>query len=206
MRELRDPEKIEYYLEKYEVRSLFDTPGLQFQGLIYDKGELIVSPVTPLEDLLFLVEGTVRIYGIRENDSLQPIGQSGPLTLLGDVEYASGRGTPFFVETTENSICLSLKMSEYSERLDRDIKFLHLMLSSCTKKLDLYAMDDAAQTVERRLLFYMEYSCQDKTLRGVERAAFQLRCSRRQLQRTLKKLCEQGKIIHMGKGSYRLAK
>ena len=40
---------------------------------------------------------------------------------------------------------------------------------------------------------------------GMESATLQLRCSRRQLQRVLKKLCLQGKIEKVGKGRYRLA-
>ena len=39
---------------------------------------------------------------------------------------------------------------------------------------------------------------------GVEKMAMQLHCSRRQLQRVLKKLLEEGRLVKLAKGSYRL--
>ena len=43
-------------------------------------------------------------------------------------------------------------------------------------------------------------------LNGIEAAVLQLRCSRRQLQRVLKKLCETGQVEKTGKGRYRWKK
>lgn len=40
----------------------------------------------------------------------------------------------------------------------------------------------------------MKYNCQNKTLRNVETTAMNLHCSRRQLQRILKKLLDEQKI------------
>ena len=52
--------------------------------------------------------------------------------------------------------------------------------------------------------FRMRYRCEDHCLRGVERAAFQLHCSPRQLQRILNGFVRNGMIRRVGKGSYEL--
>ena len=59
-------------------------------------------------------------------------------------------------------------------------------------------------TVEDRLLRYMHDFCSDGIMNGVEKTMYMLRCSRRQLQRALSCLCEDGQIERIGKGRYRL--
>ena len=43
-----------------------------------------------------------------------------------------------------------------------------------------------------------------RILNGIEHAALRLQCSRRQLQRVIKSLCEQGKLVRLGKGRYKM--
>ena len=47
-------------------------------------------------------------------------------------------------------------------------------------------------TLEEAFLSYLSKRCPDQTFSGVEKMAMQLHCSRRQLQRVLKKLLEKG--------------
>ena len=65
-------------------------------------------------------------------------------------------------------------------------------------------VDSVVATIEERLLLYMRNECPFYELKGIEAATMQLRCSRRQLQRILKKLCMEKKIEKTGKGRYRL--
>lgn len=64
-------------------------------------------------------------------------------------------------------------------------------------------MDVAAATIEERVVLYMQ-ATPGQELWGIENAVLQLRCSRRQLQRVLKKLCASGRAEKTGKGCYRL--
>ncbi len=50
----------------------------------------------------------------------------------------------------------------------------------------------------------MKYKCEDGTLKGIERAAFHLHCSARQLQRILNEREAAGAVKRLGKGTYRL--
>ena len=64
-------------------------------------------------------------------------------------------------------------------------------------------MDVAAATIEERVVLYMQ-ATPGRELWGIENAVLQLRCSRRQLQRVLSKLCHENRIEKIGKGRYRL--
>lgn len=49
----------------------------------------------------------------------------------------------------------------------------------------------------------LKYYCYG-SLKSIEEATNYLHCSRRQLQRILKKLCDEGKMIKEGKGKYKI--
>jgi Mn-dependent DtxR family transcriptional regulator len=59
-------------------------------------------------------------------------------------------------------------------------------------------------SLEERLLFYMEKRCEGQILQGVEKAASSIQCSKRQLLRILKRLTEEGIVVKTGKGRYQL--
>ena len=61
-----------------------------------------------------------------------------------------------------------------------------------------------AQNLEEKLLFFLSRVQPDHEIRSVNQTLQPLHCSRRQLQRVLKKLCEEGRIIKTGRGRYRL--
>lgn len=64
-------------------------------------------------------------------------------------------------------------------------------------------MEFVYQSVEERFLYYLKYYCYG-SLKSIEEATNYLHCSRRQLQRILKKLCDEGKMIKEGKGKYKI--
>ena len=66
-------------------------------------------------------------------------------------------------------------------------------------------MDIARQTLKEKVLLYLEKEAPDQTIHSVNEAVIFLHCSRRQIQRVLKKLCEEGKLQKLGRGCYRLA-
>lgn len=66
------------------------------------------------------------------------------------------------------------------------------------------ALDAAPGSLTDRVLSYMRLKCQGGVLRGLEREAFHLHCSARQLQRIVNQLAAEGKVVRIGKGAYRL--
>jgi len=58
-------------------------------------------------------------------------------------------------------------------------------------------------SLEDKLLHYIQYCCHDGLLVHIGKASENLHCSRRQLQRVLRKLTEQGILEKTSKGVYR---
>lgn len=202
MKEIRDKRLIEKWLDQCGIRDHFDTPDLEFRAVQYEKGEVILSPDTMLENILFLAEGQISIYGIRDNGMMSPITAISGTALLGDMEFCEEKASPLFVEARSAVVCLVLPLRRYREQLHHDVSFLHLVLHSLSDKLNMFAsMEAVSANIEDRVLFYMKENC-GGVLDGVETAALHLRCSRRQLQRILRKLTEESRIEKNGRGRY----
>ena len=154
---------------------------------------------------MVLIAGQGQIYGIREDGSVTPVNRHEAPVLLGDAEFVMGGASSLFTEARTTVICAALPMEPYREQLDRDVKFLHLLLRSYAGKFHTMAtLEASAKTIEERVLLYMRHVCANGEISGIETALLQLRCSRSQLQRVLKKLCEENTVEKVGKGKYRL--
>lgn len=205
MKKIQAKSQVEPWVERANIRQCFDTPGLQFHLYEYEKGECIITPSQSLDVLLFLVEGTVRIYGIREDGAMSPVNQQDAPIVLGDIEFCCPGNPCLFAEAVTRAVCVTLPVQPYREQLHRDIRFLHTLMQSYIDKLQRFSFVDAqAATIEERVLLYMRDICPDHEIKGIEAAVLQLRCSRRQLQRVLHKLCQNGLVEKMAKGRYRL--
>lgn len=205
MNTIKDKKQIAQWIEQAHIMEYFDTPDLEFHAYRYEKGEFITWFDRHLDELLFLVEGTIQIYGIRENGGILPVTEAECPAIIGDIEYTGHGISPFFVETKTPAICIALSVKKYRSQLDCDLRFLHMLMESyCSKIITFSMVDINTTTLEERLLIYMKHIWPLSELNGVESAILQLRCSRRQLQRVLKKLCLEGRITKIGKGRYRL--
>ncbi|MFQ9813642.1 MAG: cyclic nucleotide-binding domain-containing protein [Hominenteromicrobium sp.] len=126
MRRIRDKKQVEYWLQKGHIRENFDTENLPFSVCRFEKGEYLTRQGGRLAELLFLIEGEVQIYGIREDGSVTPVNRHEAPALLGDAEFVMGGASSLFTEARTTVICAALPMEPYRAELDRDVKFLHL--------------------------------------------------------------------------------
>lgn len=134
-----------------------------------------MAPYEPMKHLYFLVEGSVRIYGVRRDGGIFPVSAASQLTMLGDLEFCGNGVSPFFVEARTPSACVALNLDRWKEELNRDLRFLHVLLESFMEKMRLFAvMGGGTVTVRDRILFYLQH------------------------------LCPQGTILRLGKGHYQL--
>ena len=90
------------------------------------------------------------------------------------------------------------------ETLEDDPVFLQFALRQMAQKLTMSTMDVTMQTLEEKLLLYLDKMQPDHTIHSVNETVIAMHCSRRQLQRVLKTLCEDGRLEKTGKGQYRL--
>ena len=58
--------------------------------------------------------------------------------------------------------------------------------------------------LKERFFYHLKYECPNQMTAGMDRTAAKLSCSRRQLQRVVKELLEQGVLEKRGRGAYQL--
>lgn len=207
MEYLSDPRLLEKVLAEWGVPACFASAGLQFQLAKYYKGELLAAPFKPMRQLLFLARGKVSVYGLREDGGCVSVYLAGRPVLLGDVEFIRKEPPPFYAEALEDVLCAALAMEPHREILEGDVLFLHVLLRSVAEKFNIFfQMGAPAQPVEEKLIAFLRDIQPDHTLHGMSAGAMQLRCSRSQLQKVVRKLCGAGVLEKRGKGEYRLAR
>lgn len=207
MERINNPKRLRALLEQSGVEQYFETPGLDFEGFRYRKGEQMSSPEEEYNYLQMIVNGNVSVYYIREDGSSYSLGDNEGRFLLGDTQFFSkGEGMPCFTEALTDVECLALPLSRCREILKSDRRFLYLIGSVLAEKLQNFSVNVAeSQTLEERVVNHLRYYCPGGEMNGLERTAFRLHCSSRQLQRVLNRLEEKQIVERCGKGKYRLA-
>ena len=190
MREIRDTKRIEQIYQTVQHCFRLRPPVLRL--LQFEKEELLNHPLRPLEQFLIVAEGSVAIYDLSEDGGIRYVSRTGTGTLLGDVEFCGAYILHGVLERNE------------VERLEDDPVFLRFALRQMAQKLTMSTMDVTMQTLEEKLLLYLDKMQPDHTIHSVNETVITMHCSRRQLQRVLKTLCEDGRLEKTGKGQYRL--
>ena len=124
---------------------------------------------------------------------------------MGDVEFCGVNSQSSYTEAMESVLCLGIPFQENRSALENDPVFLRFLARQLVQKLAFSAaMGAPAQTLEEKVLFFLRRVQPGHEISSVNHALQPLHCSRRQLQRVLKKLCEEGTLLKIGRGRYRL--
>lgn len=205
MKEIRDTKKLELFFEEYRLH--FQQPPSLVKMVRFEKGELLTGPMHPLSSFYIVMEGSVSIYYIKEDGSIRYISKAGTGILLGDMEFSGIEENMYYAEAAETVICLKIPFQENRSILENDPVFLRFVLSQLAEKLSLFSrMDAVIQTLEEKLLFYLSNVEPNHEISSVSQTLQVLHCSRRQLQRVLKNLCNDNILIKKGRGCYKLKK
>lgn len=205
MKRIKDEKKISRLLNEHHIRELFSSSDLPFELYAFEKGEFLNNELDPLHYITFVISGTIRILNIRDDGSLYQIASGSGFSCLGDMEFGSGQISPYLVEALRKTLCLVLPLAECRRQLENDPVFLRFLLKNVTAKLSgMTAAAAGPKTLREKTLYYMANECEDHTLSGVEKASCALACSKRQLLRILRSLCDENRIVRLGRGRYRL--
>ena len=203
MKKIYDQKLINKVKERYKIEDYFSN-AYEFIMIEYEQGETMINPLEKTSYIQFVVEGTLLISFIDLEGKQTIVSQSEELCILGDMEFVDDLNPMFFAEAKTKVKTIALSLKKYKECLNQDLQFLHTLLNSIASKLKQSSTNQFVyQSVEERFLYYMHYYCHG-TLKSIEEATSYLHCSRRQLQRVLKKLCDEEKIIKEGKGKYKI--
>jgi len=204
MKKIDDHKRLHGYITLHHMNDLFSMPDVPFELYALDKGEFINHVLDPNEHMNFLVDGKIRIYNLRDDNSLYQISRWNGFMCLSDMEFVRMTHKEYMVECQSPCEVVSIPLNRIRGLLENDPVFLRFLLLSLGKKLASMS-ESLAETgdLRSRVLYAMTYEM-NGTLSGVGHAAEGLKCSRRQLQRLLKELCDEGIIVKIKKGTYAL--
>ena len=203
MKTVTDKKIIDSIYAQYKAFFSFCPSALSVRE--YERGEIINDPLRPLEEFLIVSSGAVSIYDITDDGCVRYVAESGRGTLLGDMEFGGTGSRIFYTEAVGDVVCLSIPFRENLQTLENDPVFLRFVISQLGQKLSLNAVIDVTSgPVEEKLISYLENIAPSHEMESVNTTMRILHSSRRQLQRVLVKLTEEGKLVKTGRGRYRL--
>ncbi len=208
MKTFYDEKLVQKYIAQYGINCYFSNiEKIKMQIVEYSPGEHIQSPHDVRNLFQFLLMGEMSIYYIRDAGMGYSLAQGNELYMIGEMELFCKSKDAIYAEATSGVTCLAISLDIYREVLLNDITFVRKMAEAMADKLTLITkMEAEPNSLEERVTNYMQYRCKDHSFKGIEKTAFLLHCSTRQLQRVMNHLEEQGIVCKIGKGSYQLRK
>lgn len=171
----------------------------------YKKSEFVTMPLQQIHLFQIIIQGAVSIYFIRDDGSMYSLANAGKNDLLGEMEIFQRQPSNVYAEANDDVVCLALSIESSKSALLENCHFLQLVCESLTQKMEsVTTLDAAPASLKQRVLIYMKYKCGRGELKGLQRAAFHLNCSARQLQRILNQYEADGIVTKTGKGTYKL--
>lgn len=205
MKKYYDKALIETYLKQTKYESIMS--GLLEYLFVaeYKKNEFVTMPLQQIHLFQIIIQGTVSIYFIRDDGSVYSLANGRKNDLLGEMEIFPHQPGNVYAEANDDVICLALSIESSKNALLKNCRFLQLICESLTQKMEsVTTLDAAPASLKQRVLVYMKYKCKGE-LKGLQKAAFHLNCSARQLQRILNQHEADGIVTKTGKGAYKLA-
>lgn len=205
MKRIYDQKVLSELSREAQLDTIMDTGRIVFFACEYEKGEYLCRPCAEEKYLQIVVRGEVSIYHIRDDGTRYSLAQGSGMFLLGDAEFSRPSPTLFFAEAVTRTVSIAVRLDEYRDALKQDVRFLNFLVGELAQKLTTVACSEAIHmSLTDRVLNHLRYHCENGRMAGLEKHAFLLRCSSRQLLRIMTNLEQQGMVEKCGKGSYRL--
>ena len=206
MKKVFQKDRIEKALAQSKYREMLERLPVELFLMEYEAGEFLPPPDRENHLLQIVVEGSLSIYYIRDDGSSYALAISQKDEFIGEMEFfGESRSDGIFAEVTQKLTCLAFSTTANRSALLNDAGLLRAIAESLIRTIKMITMQNAAPlSLQERVYSYMLYKCEGKRLKGVEKAAFQLHCSPRQLQRILNAFVEDKVAKKIGKGAYEL--
>lgn len=200
-------ERLDRYWEQLEQFGLerADYPDACLRQ--YRRGEYLCRQGNPLQELLFVVEGRVKVCAVTPADRTLLFCYNGPGTLVGEVELMTGEPATTSLQAAETVQCVVISMEKYAGKLRENIRFMNRIAAMLAQIVARNAVNDTFNILaplEARLRAYIARSQQDGVFsyRLTETAEY-LGISYRHLLRTMNELCSKGQLEKI-EGGYRI--
>jgi CRP/FNR family transcriptional regulator, putaive post-exponential-phase nitrogen-starvation regulator len=202
---------VKSYVRRYSLGSLLSTDLLEaLRTVKRGPGELVLRAGDPARDLLFFVEGRVKIYSTMDNGQSVLAAIYQPFDVLGEAELFSSERYTLSVEALTDTVCLGLPVEAIRKSAERNYRlFMYLCGRLGAKLADRIIAEsiNLRYPVENRLASYLLATTDDEgrllaTDTLGELADF-LGASYRQLARVVREFRAQG-ILEKTRGRIRV--
>lgn len=200
---------LDKYIEKYEIDKFFSFWNKYEVKLVkYDKGEIICSDNKKLNEIIFIVKGSLKIYYISSEGKTLYLSFKKAFFMIGEVEFAGEHDSPY-AEAISDVLTVSISIDKYKDLLNEDIVFCRYVIKCLAHKISLSSKNsflNQLHSKESRLALYIltneENNIVNENWTDISNL---LTISYRQLMRLLSKFCEDGIIKRTNKkGRYEI--
>lgn len=213
MKEVKVYERIEEYLQSYNIEHLFNEDIIPYLSLYeFEKGELICSQGAAVEYLYILVKGKVKIFTTSEEGKTLILSFKTPLEVIGDIEYVQEIDTINTVEAVSPVVMIGVRQSVLRRFLKDHSPFLQFLLEIITRKFYIksqFMRHNIMYPVETRLASYLVSVAFDEnealvngkvSTSNLTDIANLIGTSYRHLNRVIKEFCLNG-LVERDKGA-----
>ncbi len=197
------------YCEKFDISTHFSNWSDLTKKLVhYEKGEIIAFYGDQANKLFFLVKGIIKFSCITDDYEEYFFFDAINEGLFGEVEYVMNIPLITQSEVIEDCHCIVIPVKENRKLLDNDLKFQIFLTNILAKKYNdmrNLCMNAESYPLEVRLARYLVVDTTNCNISNLTQITKAIKCSYRQLLRTMKKFVENGWIEHLPqKGKYRI--
>lgn len=203
LKKIYDLVRIDEALHSCEHGELLRSLRVPLLLIQYEAGECVSN----YGYLQIVLNGQLSISYIRDDGSAYSLSIGGKNYIIGEVDFLADAENHVIAEAAAPLLTLAIDTGTHRQLLLNNAAFLRLLAETLAGKIVTITNSDAApSSLAERVGNYIRYKCENCTLSGIEKAAFRLHCSSRQLQRILNKLEKDHQIIKIGKGRYQWIK
>jgi CRP/FNR family putative post-exponential-phase nitrogen-starvation transcriptional regulator len=204
-------DSVKTYVRRYSLGSLLSANLVEaLQPVRREPAELVIRAGDPVQDLLFFVEGRIKIYSTMDNGQNLLAAIYTPFDVLGEVELFGSDRYTLSVEALTETVCLGLSVKAIKKNAESNCRlFMYLCGRLGAKLADRIIAQsiNLRYPVENRLASYLQATADGEGwILGSddlgELADF-LGASYRQLSRVVRRFREQG-ILDRTRGSIRV--
>ena len=205
MKKSFDKKKIDKAIKDCIYGDLLKSLSVPLFLIEYSPGETISSPMDAELYFQVVISGSLSIYYIRDDGTAYSLSSGADGYVIGEMDLFTAHDSNVYAEASSHVVTIACDSRAYKDNLLSNNSFTRFVAATMAKKLEaVMNLDATFSTLEERVINYMTFKCEDGTLKGIEKAAFKLHCSSRQLQRIMNSYVDKGVAEKLGKGCYRL--
>ncbi|RBW68583.1 Crp/Fnr family transcriptional regulator [Bacillus taeanensis] len=136
MKKSNDKQLLYDLLHMHDLFTVFDEEHLdKFNLYTFEKGEIVCSVGDPLEELLLLVKGRVKIFTSLPNGKSLLLRFNNALSIIGEVEFVTKKNARNTVECVSECMLIGIKFDFLSEHYYHNPTFLQYIVHHLANRL-----------------------------------------------------------------------